>query len=154
MTSYSEYTGDLSAWYDAHVGETFGALRRRIAVILAEEDRLMEIVRLIGSDVLPDDQKLILETAGVIRRGFLQQDAFHKDDTFVSLDKQKRMMETILHLHDGAARLVATAVPVSQIQKLGLFEKLSRMKYEIPNDRPGMFDEYIQAIDTALSSVE
>ncbi len=154
VTSYSEYTGDLSAWYDAHVGETFGALRRRIAVILAEEDRLMEIVRLIGSDVLPDDQKLILETAGVIRRGFLQQDAFHKDDTFVSLDKQKRMMETILHLHDGAARLVATAVPVSQIQKLGLFEKLSRMKYEIPNDRPGMFDEYIQAIDTALSSVE
>ncbi len=63
----------------------------------------MEIVKLIGSDVLPDDQKLVIETARVIRSGFLQQNAFHKDDTYVPLEKQLWMMEAILHLYDRRA---------------------------------------------------
>ena len=67
--------------------------------ILNQESSLMEIVKLIGSDVLPDDQKLTLEIARVIRLGFLQQNAFHKDDTCVPLSKQFQMMETILYLY-------------------------------------------------------
>ena len=70
--------------------------RNRIMALLNQESGLMEIVKLIGSDVLPDDQKLILEIARVIRLGFLQQNAFHKDDTCVSMEKQFFMMETIL----------------------------------------------------------
>ena len=113
----------------------------------------MEIVKLIGADVLPDDQKLILETAAVIRTGFLQQNAFHKDDTYVPLEKQRRMMEVILRLHDGASKLVASAVPISEIKKLGLFEKLNRMKYDIPNADMSKFDDYIREIDEALAKV-
>ena len=85
--SYSEYFGDLDQWYTDHVGADFVKYRRRISHILQEESQLMEIVKLIGSDVLPDDQKLIIETARVIRVGFLQQNAFHADDTFVPLGK-------------------------------------------------------------------
>ena len=114
----------------------------------------MEIVKLIGADVLPDDQKLILETASVIRTGFLQQNAFHDDDTCVPLEKQRRMMEVILHLHDGAASLVAAAVPISEIRALGLFEKLNRMKYDISNADLSKIDEYIREIDEALSGLE
>lgn len=153
VTSYSEYQSDLSDWYEKHAGEDFVQCRRRISGILMEEDKLLEIVKLIGSDVLPDDQKLILEAAEVIRRGFLQQDAFHKQDTYVPLEKQHRMMEVILHLYDGASRLVSTAVPISQIRKLGLFEKLARMRYEIPNDHLELFDQYVQEIDAALATV-
>ena len=75
--------------------------------LLSEENKLMEIVRLIGSDVLPDSQKVTLETARVIRAGFLQQNAFHQNDTYVPLEKQLWMMRAILHLYDKASALSA-----------------------------------------------
>ena len=154
MTSYTEYENDLSDWYEKNVGAEFSEYRRRISYILKEEDRLMEIVKLIGDDVLPDDQKLILAIAAVIRNGFLQQNAFHATDTYVPLDKQCRMMEVILYLYDGAARLISTAVPISQITKTGLFEKLSRMKYDVPNDKLDAFDSYKEEISQALDKVK
>ena len=112
----------------------------------------MEIVKLIGADVLPDDQKLIIETARVIRVGFLQQNAFHKDDTFVPLEKQKLMMKTILHLHEVSKGIIARSIPLSRIVSLGLFDKLTKMKYDIPNDKLEMFDEYDKQIDEALNT--
>ena len=113
----------------------------------------MEIVKLIGSDVIPDDQKLIIEVARVIRVGFLQQNAFHKDDTFVSLEKQLKMMQIILFLYHRSNELVAMKIPISKVLELKLFDKLIQMKYDIPNDRLEMFDEYYKEIDTALASV-
>ena len=113
----------------------------------------MEIVKLIGSDVLPDDQKLIIETARVIRVGFLQQNAFHADDTFVPLEKQKQMMRVILHLYKKAKQLVAASVPISGIVETGLFDKLVKMKYDIPNNQLEQFDEYVTEIDETLSSI-
>ena len=84
--------------YQTHVNKNFIDLRNQIMALLNTESSLMEIVKLIGSDVLPDDQKLILEIARVIRLGFLQQNAFHTDDTCVPLEKQYKMMEIILYL--------------------------------------------------------
>lgn len=151
--SYSEYFGDLDQWYTDHVGADFVKYRRRISHILQEESQLMEIVKLIGSDVLPDDQKLIIETARVIRVGFLQQNAFHADDTFVPLEKQMLMMKVILHLYKKAKQLVAASVPISGILASGLFDKLVKMKYDIPNNKPEMFDDYIKEIDKTLSNI-
>lgn len=111
----------------------------------------MEIVKLIGADVLPDDQKLVIETARVIRVGFLQQNAFHADDTFVPLEKQKLMMKTILYLHKRAKQLISASIPISRIMELGLFDKLTKMKYDIPNSKPEMFEDYIREIDEALT---
>ena len=99
LTSYSEYLNDLAPWYKANVNKNFVSDRNQLMGILNQESSLMEIVKLIGSDVLPDDQKLTLEIARVIRLGFLQQNAFHKDDTCVPLSKQFQMMETILYLY-------------------------------------------------------
>ncbi len=150
-TSYSEYIGDLSAWYAENVGENFMKYREEISALLVEENSLMEIVKLIGSDVLPDDQKLIIEIARVIRVGFLQQNAFHQDDTFVPMLKQMRMMEVILHLYHRCQKVVARQVPISKIIALGLFDKLVKMKYDIPNDRPELFDGYLREIDEKLA---
>jgi len=152
MTSYSEYFTDLDKWFEENQGRDFINCRSKISAILQEENKLMEIVKLIGADVLPDDQKLIIETARVIRVGFLQQNAFHKDDTFVPLEKQKLMMKTILHLHEVAADLISRNIPISRITSLGLFDKLTKMKYDIPNDRLDMFTEYEKEIDEALNS--
>ena len=153
IDSYSEYFNDLDPWFAENEGEEFIKYRTQIASLLQEENQLMEIVKLIGSDVLPDDQKLVIETARVIRVGFLQQNAFHPEDTYVPLEKQKLMMKTILHLHKRAKQVISTEVPISKILKLGLFDKLTKMKYDIPNNKLEMFDDYIADIDEKISSI-
>ncbi|MDO4730734.1 MAG: V-type ATP synthase subunit A [Clostridia bacterium] len=151
LTSYSEYFVDLDKWYHENIGHDFIRYRTKINSILHEESSLMEIVKLIGADVLPDDQKLIIETARVIRVGFLQQNAFHKEDTYVSLEKQKLMMKVILKLHARAKRLISAGVPISQIKELGVFDRLAKIKYEIPNDKLYMFDEFLLDIDKCFA---
>ncbi len=153
INSYSEYFSDLDPWYSKNYGESFIRYRKKIAFILSEEDKLMEIVKLIGADVLPDDQKLIIETAKVIRIGFLQQNAFHKDDTFVPLEKQKKMMKIILYLNRRVRQLIRASIPIPRVIETGIFEKLARIKYDIPNDKMEMFDEYKVHIDEVIDKI-
>ena len=145
--SYSEYSDDLADYYNENVGEEFCRYRQKISTLLVEESNLMEIVKLIGADVLPDDQKLIIEIARVIRVGFLQQNAFHKDDTFVPLEKQKLMMKAILLLYHNSLNAINSGTPISEIISYGFFDKLIKMKYDIPNDKPEMFEEYFDMIN-------
>ncbi len=152
-TSYSEYLDDLAPWYKRNLDATFLKHRQGLVSLLQEENKLMEIVKLIGSDVLPDDQKLVIETARVVRVGFLQQNAYHKDDTYVPLPKQLRMMELILYFYEKAKVLVSAGTPVRILQETGLFEKLVKMKYDIPNDQMELFDEYKMDIDLTLSGI-
>ncbi|MDD6022158.1 MAG: V-type ATP synthase subunit A [Oscillospiraceae bacterium] len=149
-TSYSEYVNDFSKWYHDNVGENFLKYREEICNILSEESSLMEIVKLIGADVLPDDQKLTIEIARVIRVGFLQQNAFHPEDTYVPLEKQMKMMEVILHMYHVCRDIVAKQVPISKIIATGLFDKLVKIKYDVPNNNIGMLDSYIEEINTVL----
>ena len=151
--SYSEYLGDLANWYRDNVSPDFMKYREELCALLAEENSLMEIVKLIGADVLPDDQKLIIEIARVIRVGFLQQNAFHKDDTFVPLEKQYKMMYVILHLYHRARAVVAQQVPISKLLATGLFDKLIKMKYDVPNDNLSVLDEYSKEIDTVMDGL-
>ena len=148
--SYSEYLSDLAAWYEENVGGDFIACRSQIAQILQEENKLMEIVKLIGADVLPDDQKLTIEIARVIRVGFLQQNAYHQDDTYVPMEKQLKMMRIILHLYKSSQALVAKAIPLSKLTATGLFDEVSRIKYDVPNDRLDLLDAYFTKVDDAM----
>mgnify|MGYP005759083527 CR=1 FL=1 len=153
LTSYSEYLNDLAPWYKDHVNKNFVDLRNQIMSLLNQESSLMEIVKLIGSDVLPDDQKLILEIARVIRLGFLQQNAFHKDDTSVPLEKQYRMMETILYLYKRSKTLVAMGMPISVLKEDKIFERVIAIKYDVPNDKPELFKQYMADIDKFYENV-
>ncbi len=150
--SYSEYGNDLKNWYDTNVGPEFVKLKEQTASLLQEEAKLMEIVNLIGSDVLPDDQKLIIEISRVIRLGFLQQNAFHKEDTFVPLEKQLKMLRCISYLYGKAQAAIAVGVPLSKITETGIFDSLIRIKYDVPNNNLKLFDNYIRDIETAVSS--
>lgn len=152
-TSYSEYVDDLAPFYEKEAGDKFMEYRQEISNILVEENQLMEIVKLIGSDVLPDEQKLIIELARVIRVGFLQQNAYHKDDTFVPLSKQLLMMETILTLYHNAQDALKAQVSMSSIMSTGLFEKVIKVKYDIPNDKPEMFEDYKSEISNVFSKL-
>ena len=153
LTSYSEYLSDLSPWYANNVDKNFIDCRNQIVGLLNQESSLMEIVKLIGSDVLPDDQKLVLEIARVIRLGFLQQNAFHKEDTCVPMKKQMKMMETILYLYEKSKALVTMGMPMSLLRKHDIFEKVIAIKYDVPNKDLGAFDRYRQAIDDYYNAV-
>ena len=151
MESYSEYDGDLANWYNSNVDQAFMKCRGELLAILREESSLMEIVKLIGSDVLPDYQKLIMEIAKVIRVGFLQQNAYHKDDTYVPLEKQFLMMKTILNLNEKAKTVTDAGIPLARLTETGIFEKLLKMKSDIGNDDTAAFDRLNEEIDEAVA---
>ncbi|NLL92743.1 MAG: V-type ATP synthase subunit A [Clostridiales bacterium] len=153
LTSYSEYLGDLANWYNENVGPDFVSCRNKILAILNQESSLIEIVNLIGSDVLPDDQKLTLEIARVIRLGFLQQNAFHKEDTCVPLVKQLKMMEIILYLQDKCKILINMGMPVSVLKNQSIFEKIISIKYDVPNNKLEMLDDYKNMIDEFYNEI-
>lgn len=153
MNSYSEYDGELASFYNTRVDPSFMRLRGDFLAILREENALLEIVKLIGADVLPEHQKLTLEIAKVIRLGFLQQNAYHKEDTYVPLEKQFRMMKTILHLNRKAKEVIDLQLPLSAIIKTGIFDKLIQMKTTIPNDDSDSFDALYKEIDQTMQTL-
>ena len=153
LTSYSEYLEDLTPWYRTNVSPKFVSDRNQIMAILNQESSLMEIVKLIGSDVLPDDQKLTLEIARVIRLGFLQQNAFHPEDTCVPMEKQFHMMEIILYLYEKARALVNRGMPISVLKEENIFEHIISIKYDVPNNEPEKFQQYRDDIDAFYNHV-
>lgn len=153
LNSYSEYIDDLEPWYGKNVSKDFVEKRNRMMAILQEESNLMEIVKLIGADVLPDSQKATLEVAKVIRQGFLQQNAFHKDDTYVPLEKQDRMMDVILHLEEKMQEIVDQGIVLSNVNESGILEDIIRIKYTIGNEDLTPFDVLIRKIDDVFRRI-
>ncbi|MDD6598942.1 MAG: V-type ATP synthase subunit A [Galactobacillus timonensis] len=151
--SSSDYADDLAHYYGQNVARDFMSLRAEMREILHEEDTLMEVVKLIGSDVLPEDQKLTLEIARVVRVGYLQQNAFHPDDASVPLAKQYKMLKVISYLRRACQDKVAKKIPVSLIVKTGIFETVIKMKYDVPNNNIALLDSYDAKIDEALNSI-
>ena len=111
------------------------------------------IVKLIGADVLPDDQKLVIEVAHVIRAGFLQQEYFGKNDAFVPLKKQFAMMKVILQYYHKMRDAVALQIPMSALLKLGFSEKLIAMKHDVLVDDLSLIDSYAAEIDAKIGTL-
>ena len=140
LTSYSGYVTLLEDWYRENVAPDMLSLRAKMVRLLQEEEKLNEIVQLVGEDVLPNDQVLILEIARTIKKGFLQQNALHKEDTYVSLEKQYKMLHVIDDLYENALKCVKMGIPLSTIRKEQVFEDVVKMKYDIPNDHIELLD--------------
>ncbi|HHW31406.1 MAG TPA: V-type ATP synthase subunit A [Clostridiaceae bacterium] len=154
LSSYSEYTASLSEWYEKNINPLFDNHRKQMMGILQEESRLIEIVKLIGSDILPDEQKLILEIGRVIRLGFLQQVASHSVDTYVPMAKQFAMMDVILYLYNQVNDIVKEGTPVSIIKGTGIFEEIINMKYTIGNEEPDKFSDLKEKIRRVLLEIK
>jgi len=134
LDSYSGYIDNLSEWYSENISQDLIVLRGKVMKILQEEDKLKDIVQLVGEDVLPDGQRLILTIADVVKVAFLQQNAFHQVDTYVPLPKQHLMLELIYHLYLRAKKAIQLGIPMSKVKNDKLFNKVKKMKYDIPNE--------------------
>ncbi|KPU46251.1 V-type ATP synthase alpha chain [Oxobacter pfennigii] len=154
LSSYSGYITILSDWYGENIAPDMLELRAKMLKILFEENKLQEIVKLVGEDVLPDDQRLILEISKILKVGFLQQNAFHKDDTYVPLMKQYLMLKTIDLLYERGNGAVKLGVPISVVKNDSLYSDIIKIKYSIPNDQLDMFDGVSRQIKDFYDSLE
>lgn len=134
LTSYSGYIQRLTGWYEENVAVDMMSVREKMLKLLAEEDKLQEIVKLVGEDVLPDEQRLILEVARLLKIGFLQQNAYNDMDTYVPLRKQYKMMKVIETLYECSSKSVRQGVPISMIKNKEIFNDIYKMKYIVKND--------------------
>lgn len=153
LSSYSGYVTDLENWYDFNISEEFFNLRNKLLKLLQEENALSEIVKLVGEDILPDDQRLVLEIAKVFKNGYLQQNAYHKNDASVSLKKQYEMLKIYNLLYDLSLEAVKKAIPLSTIKNDALFYKISMMKYNIPEDKPELFFSLSREIESYYKEI-
>ena len=145
--SYSGYVSVLREWYDQNISDNMMELRAKMLSILQEERKLLEIVKLVGEDILPDDQRLILEISKVLKVGYLQQNAYHKDDANVSLDKQYKMLTVIDRLYESAYKCIKEGAPISKVKNDDLFYKIITMKYNVPEGKLELLDNLMQEID-------
>ena len=152
--SYSEYVDNLSDWYDDNVDSEFLEFRTKIVKILEKENELLEIARVVGQDVLSDDKKLLLEVASSIRIGFLQQNSFNDIDTSVPIEKQFKMMETIILFYERALKLINKGIPISEIKKTGILDEYNELKYNVKNDEIEKIDEFDVKIKNRLKKLE
>jgi V/A-type H+-transporting ATPase subunit A len=154
LESYSEYVDEVADWWREQGHEEWHALRGQALAILQRESRLQQVVKLVGPDALPDDQRLILETARLLREGFLQQSALDDVDAYSTIGKQMRMLQIILHFHDRAARVVAKGCPIFVIRGLSIMNELIRMKTSVPNEQVKRIDEIQESLDEQMDQVE
>jgi V/A-type H+-transporting ATPase subunit A len=153
-TSYSEYIEGVAGWWREEVGQDWFAMRTYAMELLSEESRLQQIVKLVGSDTLPDEQRLILETARLIREGFLQQNSFDPIDAYSPVEKQIRMLGLILNFHRRAQRIIKRGALVTMIHDLPVVNTLIRMKTLVDNENLSKFDDIQKEIDQQLEKLE
>ena len=153
LQSYSEYVGDMAAWWEEQGYSDWHDLRREALALLQREDELQQIVKLVGPDALPDDQRLILETARLLREGFLQQNALDEVDSYASRAKQIRMLRLILRFHRRARRIIEKGCPIVVLHDLPIVSALIRMKTKVANDNLEVLSEVEHEIDRQLAVV-
>ena len=130
LNSYSLYKEGLNDWFADNVAPDWVAMREKMMGMLQVESELQEIVQLVGSDALPEDQQLLLEITRLFREVFLQQNAFHPIDTYSPFTEQYKTMQAIMKFGDAANESLAAGVPMSEILKSEAMNELGKVKYE------------------------
>jgi V/A-type H+-transporting ATPase subunit A len=154
LDSYSEYLEDVAGWWIEQVDQDWYPMRTQAMEILNQESRLSQIVKLVGPDALPDEQRLTLETARLLREGFLQQNALDEVDAFSTVQKQIRMLALILHFHSRAQRVIRRSAPIVVIHDLPVVNTLIRMKTLVANDQLDKLDGVRKEIDEQMDQLE
>jgi V/A-type H+-transporting ATPase subunit A len=154
LDSYSEYLDDVAEWWNEQTQYDWRTMRAGAMEILNEESRLERIVKLVGPDALPDEQRLTLETAHLLREGFLQQNALDEVDTYASVEKQIRMLDLILHFHQRAQRIIQSGALIVAVQELPVVSRLIRMKTQVANDQLGKLDDIRKELDDQMDQLE
>ncbi|MDQ3003932.1 MAG: V-type ATP synthase subunit A [Chloroflexota bacterium] len=154
LDSYSEYIDDVADWWREKVGKDWLGMRNKAMELLSEENRLSQIVKLVGPDALPDAERMVLETSRLLREGVLQQNAMDTVDAYSSVEKQIRMLELVLYFHERGMNIVKHGAPISLIHDLPVVDTLIRMKSAVSNEELNKMEDIQKAIDEQMSQLD
>jgi V/A-type H+-transporting ATPase subunit A len=153
MTSYSGYVESVGKWWTEKVDKEWAGVRAAAYEILQREDALKEIVRLLGPEALPDEEKLILDVARMIQIGFLQQNAYDDIDAYCSPTKQFKMMKMFVTFHQEALKSLRSGVPLSKIRGMQVIARMLRSKFAIKSEEMDKMDALVQEMLSEFTSL-
>ncbi len=153
MQSYSGYLEDVSKWWTDNISPNWYNLRAESYNILQREDTLKEIVRLLGPEALPDEEKLILEMARMIKIGILQQNSFDKIDTYCGPEKQLKLVKLMVKFYNESLKSLKENIPLSDIRSMSIIPSLLKAKFEIPDEQVSKLDELESTMDRQFNEI-
>jgi V/A-type H+/Na+-transporting ATPase subunit A len=154
LLSYSNYIPILKEWFEDNVASDMLDIRSKMMAILQEENKLMDIVKLVGEDVLPDDQRIILEMARLLKVGYLQQNAFHPIDLYTALPVQYRMLKIVEKLYNRVFACIKEGIPLSKVKNEQLFSDIISLKYRVTEEKNKIYTNIMQKIDNYCDKIE
>ena len=154
MQSYSGYLEDVSKWWTDNISPDWYNLRSESYNILQREDTLKEIVRLLGPEALPDEEKLVLEMARMIKIGILQQNSFDKVDTYCGPEKQLKLVQLMVKFYNESLKSLKEGIPLSDIRSLPIIPSLLKAKFEIPDEQVSKLNELESKMDIQFKEIK
>jgi V/A-type H+-transporting ATPase subunit A len=154
LDSYSEYVDEIAPWFEQNVDHDWRTNRNKIMDLLQREARLQQVVKLVGPDVLPDTQRLVLETCHIFKTAFLQQSAFDPVDMFAVIGKQTKMLHIILTFHERGDALIRKGATLVKIKRMKIYPEIIRMKFTVPNDQVERLDDLQRRLERAFDNLE
>ncbi len=150
LDSYSEYVNEIAPWWEINIDPEWRHLRNQILELLQKEGRLQQVVKLVGPDVLPDTQRLILETCTMFKNAFLQQSAFDEIDTYTVAQKQVRMLRIILAFYYKGLQALRKGAYLMQLKRLTAYQDIMKMKFSIANDQLAKLDKLLEDLEKEM----
>jgi V/A-type H+-transporting ATPase subunit A len=154
LDSYSEYVDDLGAWWSDQGMPEWPSLRRDIMGLLQQEHRLQQVVKLVGPDVLPDSQRIILEACSLFKSAFLQQDVFMEIDAYTPLEKQLKMLKIIVLFYQLGSRAIQRGATLVAVRGLKIYRDIMRMRFTVKNDELSKLDRMTSDLERAMGELE
>ena len=154
LDSYSEYLDDVSPWWAEEAGESWAGDRKEILELLRKETRLLQVVKLVGPDALPDSQRFVLEVCSLFKSAFLQQNAFDLTDRYSSPAKQSRMLALILQYWRLGSASIKKGVSLVDLKRMKVLQDIGKMKFEVKDDGDKAFSSMSVALQRAVERLE
>ncbi len=154
LDSYSEYVEEIADWWLELSGGDWLELRGRIINLLQKEGKLQQVVKLVGPDVLPDTQRIILETCDMFKNAFLQQNSYDKIDMYCTPEKQIKMLRVILDFYDLGLECIKKGANIHQLKKMAVYSEIMRMKFSVSNEEIEKIDELRDKLRTSIKQIE
>jgi V/A-type H+-transporting ATPase subunit A len=154
LDSYSEYLDDVTPWWEERVGTTWAIERKEMMELLQKEVRLLQVVKLVGPDALPDSQRFIIEVCTMFKNAFLQQNAFDDIDRYSTVEKQLRMLSIIMEYYRRGREAIKRGVTLVKLRRVKAVQEIVKMKFTVPNEAPEEFDKILARLERGIDQLE
>ncbi len=154
LESYSEYLDDITGWWEENVGPEWAVDRAEIMELLQKEERLQQVVKLVGPDALPDSQRFILEVCQLFKNAFLQQNAFDDIDRYSTVEKQLKMLHIIITYWRKGSAAIKQGVTLVTLRRMKVYQDIAKMKFSIANEDPEKLDKLAVRLERSMDQLE